>query len=109
MLRRWRKGPCLVWMPRVLRGTESCIEANAAMYGLNLIRADVGRPLADIKLNINVPDLDAMIAEVVETISTREREVQDRNERWYSLRVRPYRTAENKIDGFFVPVLDLGK
>ncbi|HUP30869.1 MAG TPA: chemotaxis protein CheB [Usitatibacter sp.] len=74
---------------------------------LNLIPPDVGRPIADIKLNIDVPDLEALIVEVIETVATREREVRDRNDRWYSLRIRPYRTMDHKIDGAVLMLVDI--
>ena len=74
---------------------------------LNLIHADVGRPLADIKLTIDVPDLEALIVEVIENVTVKEREVRDRNDHWYSLRVRPYRTLENKIDGAVLLLVDI--
>ena len=75
---------------------------------LNLIPTDVGRPLADIKLNLDdLPDLEPLLAEVLDTVSTKERDVRDRHGRWYSLRLRPYRTLENKIDGVVVMLLDM--
>jgi two-component system CheB/CheR fusion protein len=74
---------------------------------LNLIPTDVGRPVSDIKLNIDVPDLEHLVAETMETVSVHEREVQDRQGRWYLLRVRPYRTLENKIDGAVIVLVDV--
>jgi two-component system CheB/CheR fusion protein len=76
---------------------------------LNLIHADIGRPLSDIKLNFDVPDLEPLVLDVIENVTVREREVQDRNGRWYSLRVRPYRTFENKIEGAVVMLVDVDK
>jgi two-component system CheB/CheR fusion protein len=74
---------------------------------LNLIPTDVGRPVSDIKLNIDVPDLENLIVTTMDTISVHEREVQDRQGRWYLLRVRPYRTLENKIDGALIVLVDV--
>ena len=36
-----------------------------------------------------------------------EREVQGRDGHWYSLRMRPYKTAENKIDGVLMALMDI--
>jgi two-component system CheB/CheR fusion protein len=36
-----------------------------------------------------------------------QREVQDRAGRWYSLRVRPYRTMENQIEGAVIVLVDI--
>ncbi len=74
---------------------------------LNLIPTDVGRPLSDIKLNVDVPDLDGILVNVLENAQPVQRDVQDRAGRWYSLRVRPYRTAENRIDGAVIALVDI--
>jgi two-component system, chemotaxis family, CheB/CheR fusion protein len=74
---------------------------------LNLIPADVGRPISDIQFNIGIPALETMVAEVIDTGATREREVRDPDGRWFLLRVRPYRTAENKIEGAVVILVDI--
>jgi PAS domain-containing protein len=44
---------------------------------------------------------------VLDTVSTRERDLRDKDGRWYSLRLRPYRTLENKIDGVVVLLVDV--
>jgi len=73
---------------------------------LSLIATDVGRPVSDFQRNINVPDLEELIVEVIDTVSVREREVQDRNGHWYLMQVRPYRSL-NKIDGAVVVLVDI--
>jgi two-component system CheB/CheR fusion protein len=74
---------------------------------LSLIATDVGRPISDIKLKIDFPDLEGLIAEVISTVSAKEREVQDRQGRWYSMQIRPYRTQDNRIDGAVVVLIDI--
>jgi len=74
---------------------------------LNLLPGDVGRPIVNLRPNIDVPDMAALVTEVVDTMSVREREVQDREGRWYSMRVRPYRTMDNKIDGAVMTFIDI--
>src|SRR3954447_24916263 len=66
---------------------------------LNLIPTDVGRPISDIKPNIDCGDLEQLITEAIDTVTIKEREVQDRNGNRYSLRIRPYKNVENRIDG----------
>ncbi len=73
----------------------------------NLIPTDMGRPIGDIKPNLLVDDLAALIARVIDSLSPHESEVQDRAGRWYSLRIRPYVTLESKIDGASVVLLDI--
>jgi two-component system CheB/CheR fusion protein len=73
---------------------------------LNLIPTDVGRPISDIKPNIDVTDLERIIIEVIETVMIQEREVRARDGSWYTLRVRPYKNVENRIDGAVLALLD---
>ncbi len=74
---------------------------------LNLIPTDVGRPLSDLRPNLIVPEFQRLITEVMDSLTPKEVEVQDREERWYSLRVRPYRTLESKIDGVILALVDI--
>ncbi|MBV8279192.1 MAG: PAS domain-containing protein [Verrucomicrobia bacterium] len=73
----------------------------------NLIPADVGRPFTDISSNLQIPDLSALVDQVVETMSPIEAEVQKRAGRWYKLTIRPYRTGDNKIEGAILALVDI--
>jgi len=74
---------------------------------LNVIPGDAGRPLRDLKPNVDVPDFVELVEDVVRTTEGREREVQDKQGQWYLMRVRPYRTSDNRIDGAVVAFLDI--
>src|SRR5258707_6403570 len=74
---------------------------------LNLRPADIGRPITEIKSNLDVPDLEKLLSSVVEDLAPQERDVQDRNGAWYSLRIRPYRTEDHKIDGAVMVLYDV--
>ena len=74
---------------------------------LNVAPSDIGRPVRDLRLSVDVPDLEAVIRQVTETLTVQEREVEARDGRWHSVRVRPYRTAENKIDGAVISFVDI--
>jgi two-component system CheB/CheR fusion protein len=73
----------------------------------NLIPSDLGRRLSDLNRSILVPDLDQTVTGVITNLTPVERDVQDRDGRWYSLRVRPYRTRENKIEGVVILLVDI--
>jgi two-component system CheB/CheR fusion protein len=79
----------------------------AAAKALNLIAGDIGRPISDIRTNINVPDLDKMILEVVDSLTIREQEIQDTQGRWHSMTIRPYKTVDNRIDGAIMTLEDI--
>jgi len=73
----------------------------------NLAPGDVGRPLSDIKHNLDLPDLELLLHKVIDTVSERAREVQDKEGRWLFLRARPYLTLDNKIDGAVLVAVDI--
>ena len=74
---------------------------------LSVRPADIGRSVSEIRLHLSVEDIEPILHEVMETLESRELEVQDREGRWHVLRVRPYRTAENKIEGLVVVLMDI--
>ena len=74
---------------------------------LNLIPGDINRPVGQIKTNLVDCDLEAVTRETVETMMPREREVQDKQGKWYSLRIRPYKNVDNRIDGAVLTLMDI--
>lgn len=69
---------------------------------LNLIPTDVGRPITDIKMKIDLPNLSRLISEVIDTLQTKELEMRGEDGHWWSVRIRPYKTTDHKIDGAVV-------
>jgi two-component system CheB/CheR fusion protein len=74
---------------------------------MNLIPADVGRRVTDVRPNVELPDLGGLVREVIDTVSPRDVEVRDGQGRWYSMRVRPYKTREQRIDGVVITWVDI--
>jgi two-component system CheB/CheR fusion protein len=74
---------------------------------LSVRSTDIGRSINDIRLHLSIEDLEPILTDVLDTLGTRELEVQDRDGRWYLLRVRPYRTSDNKIEGLVVLLVDI--
>ncbi|MBB6143083.1 two-component system CheB/CheR fusion protein [Silvibacterium bohemicum] len=74
---------------------------------LSIRAADIGRSISEIRLQLSVNDIEPILEDVLDTLGTREIEVQDRENKWHLLRVRPYRTAENKIEGLVVLLVDI--
>lgn len=74
---------------------------------LGLIPTDIGRPLTNINPAIQIPELQSLVLEVMSTLRQVDRQVTDRQGARYQLRILPYRTAENKIDGAIITIIDL--
>ena len=96
-------------IPVVLLSTDLRLRrfTPAAARLMNLLPSDVNRPLSDIRPNFDLPSLEAVILAVMETVTPIEREVRDRQGCWYSLRIRPYKTRDNRIDGAVMVLLDI--
>lgn len=79
----------------------------AAARLMNLTPTDTNRLLRDTRPDFDLPRLEQWLLEAMETDTVVEREVQDRKECWYSLRIRPYKTRENRIDGAVMALVDI--
>ncbi|MCY7333329.1 MAG: PAS domain-containing protein, partial [Pseudanabaena sp. CAN_BIN31] len=78
-----------------------------AEQAFNLIASDVGRPFSQIKNNLDVPNIQTLMTSVIDTLIPYEQNVQDHDGDWYILKIRPYRTTDNRIDGVVVGLIDI--
>ena len=78
-----------------------------AQRTLNLIPNDVGRTITDLKMTLQLDNLEQLITDVIDKLAVKELDVQDRVGHWYSLRIRPCRTTENKIEGAVLVLVDI--
>jgi two-component system CheB/CheR fusion protein len=69
----------------------------------------VGRPLKDIVTNINYDDMIKDIREVMDSVIFKENEVQTKDGTWYQIRILPYKTTENLIDGAVITFTDISE
>ncbi|HEV8267428.1 MAG TPA: CheR family methyltransferase, partial [Thermoanaerobaculia bacterium] len=74
---------------------------------LDLKNLPAGRRLSDVKSPLVIPDLPDLVARTMETVQLTEREVQAADGHFYLLRVRPYRTSDNRIEGVVLAFLDI--
>jgi two-component system, chemotaxis family, CheB/CheR fusion protein len=79
----------------------------AARNAFNILPTDIGRRITELRPNIDIPDLENILRDVTETLNMRERKVKGPEGGEYSLRVRPYRTTDNKIDGAVITLVEL--
>jgi two-component system, chemotaxis family, CheB/CheR fusion protein len=80
----------------------------AATGIINLISSDIGRPVSHIVSNLVGYDrLVADVQAVLDTLVAREVEVETTDGRWYILRIQPYRTLDNVIEGAVITFVDI--
>ncbi len=75
----------------------------------NLKASDLGRSIFDIDLGVQLPDFKAIINEVVDNTISKEIEAKGPQGRWYMVRMGPYRTADNKIEGVVLAFVDIDR
>ena len=78
----------------------------AAEKMFNLISADVGRPINDIRLKFNIQNLEEKLKDVIENLSSTHEKVKDGQENWYLMKLRPYLTGDKKIEGVVISLMN---
>ena len=74
---------------------------------LGLIPADVGRPLWNINPSMEIPNFQQLALQVISSVRPVEQEIHSKNSSVYQLRILPYRTIEDKIEGAVITLLDV--
>ena len=74
-----------------------------------LIPGDVGRPLTDVANDLRGTDLAREAREVLRTLVPSQHQAQAEGGRWFEVRVLPYRTVDNRIDGVVMTFVDISQ
>jgi two-component system CheB/CheR fusion protein len=74
---------------------------------INLIDSDIGRPVSDIASKLEGVNLREIAAAVLKDLVFREKEIRSTDGSWYAMRVAPYRTMENVIDGVVISFVNI--
>jgi two-component system CheB/CheR fusion protein len=76
----------------------------AAMLGLT--PSDIGRPMPRLRLKLDMGSLEQNMLDVIQQVQSQELHVQDNEGKWCVLRIVPYRTMDNRIDGVVLSVMN---
>ncbi|MDE2182847.1 MAG: PAS domain-containing protein [Alphaproteobacteria bacterium] len=89
--------------------SELCIKRFTPRFCdlFNVTASDIGRPITDFTHVLEYESLADDSRQVLKRLVPIEREVRGRNGGWFEVRVRPYRTVDDKIDGVVVTLLDI--
>ena len=74
---------------------------------IKLIPADAGRPITDLASELRYPELPEDAHEVLRTLASAEKPIGARDGRWFNVRIMPYRTLDDRIDGVVITFADI--
>jgi two-component system CheB/CheR fusion protein len=74
---------------------------------IKLIPTDVGRPLTDLVTELRYPEMAADAQEVLRTLIFIEKAISACDGRWFTVRIMPYRTLDDRIDGVVITFVDI--
>src|ERR1700761_61463 len=95
-------------LPMIMVGADLSVRrfTPQATAMLGLTASDVGRPIPRLKLKIEVNKLEETMLEVIQQVQPKQQQVHDNEGNLCTLRITPYRTLDNRIDGVVLTVLD---
>jgi len=74
---------------------------------ISLRDVDIGRPLSELATTLNYPALHADANDTLRTLAFSEKEISTSDERWFKVRIMPYRTVANVIEGAVITFVDI--
>jgi two-component system CheB/CheR fusion protein len=79
---------------------------NQATKIFKLIKSDIGRPFTDLVSDLRYPELAADALEVLRTLVFIEKQIPTNDGRWFTIRIMPYRTFDDRIDGLVITFIN---
>jgi two-component system, chemotaxis family, CheB/CheR fusion protein len=80
---------------------------NQATKIFKLIKSDIGRPFTDLVSDLIFPELADDALEVLRTLVFIEKPIPAKDGRWFSVRIMPYRTFDDRIDGLVITFFNI--
>jgi two-component system CheB/CheR fusion protein len=97
-----------VSLPIVMVGADLSVRRftpqAAAMLGLT--SSDIGRPMPRLRLKLDMGSLEQNMLDVIQQVQSQQLQVQDNEGKWCVLRIVPYRTMDNRIDGVVLSLMN---
>jgi two-component system CheB/CheR fusion protein len=97
-----------VSLPIVMVGADLSVRRftpqAAAVLGLS--SSDIGRPMPRLRLKVDMGSLEQNMLDVIQQVQSQQLHVQDNDGKWCILRIVPYRTMDNRIDGVVLSVMN---
>ncbi|MBF0453065.1 MAG: PAS domain-containing protein [Candidatus Magnetomorum sp.] len=96
-------------IPTVFLDNNLCVKRFTSHISeiMNLIPSDIGRSINDIVIKLNDAAIVDEAKKVLNNLVFREKETQTHNGHWYLMRILPYRTMDNVIDGVVVTFINI--
>jgi two-component system CheB/CheR fusion protein len=70
---------------------------------------DIGRPFTDMVTDLQYPEISSHAHEVLQTLVFKETDISTNDQRWFTVRIMPYRTFDDHIDGLVITFVDITK
>ncbi|MGM0768301.1 MAG: chemotaxis protein CheB [Pseudomonadota bacterium] len=74
---------------------------------ISLRESDIGRPLSDLTTSLRYPELQKDAQHTLDTLAVSEKQITTNDDRWFSIRIMPYRRLDNVIDGVVLTLVDI--
>jgi len=74
-----------------------------------LRQTDIGRPFTDMVSELKYPEITKHAHDVLRTLVFKETEIETNDQRWFTVRIMPYRTLDDRIDGLVITFIDITK
>jgi two-component system CheB/CheR fusion protein len=74
---------------------------------IKLRSSDIGRPFTDLVNDLRYPEIESNARQVLKTLKSFETAIETNNGRWFSVRIMPYRTLDDRIDGLVMTFADI--
>ncbi len=74
---------------------------------LNLVPGDIGRSIGFLDTFLGAGPLESKVSSVIQSLSTMEEEIRASNQRWYAVKISPYKTLDHSIRGALVTLMDI--